>query len=59
MGNKRKKDNFIYTEKYILDILNKHFFSKNSLKYLINNLYVFKWESDYLAITKSVLYYDI
>lgn len=59
MGSIKKRENFDYSEKYILDVLNKHFFSKNSLKYLINNLYFFNWESDYLAITKSGYLYEI
>ena len=59
MGRKEKNNNFEYSEKYILNVLNNHFFAKNSLKYLMNNLYVFDWESDYLAITKSGLFYEI
>lgn len=45
------------TEKSILDILNYQFLSQP--KYLLNNLYVFSWESDYLAMTKSGYWYEI
>lgn len=44
-------------EKNILGILNSVFLSQP--KYLINNLYVFSWESDYLALTKSGYWYEI
>lgn len=46
-----------HTEKSILKILNRDFLSQP--KYLINNLYVFSWESDYLALTKSGYWYEI
>lgn len=59
MGRITPNNNFEFTEKYIIDVLNNHFFSKNSVKYLLNNLYVFNWESDYLAFTKSGLCYEI
>lgn len=44
-------------EKEILKILNRSFLS--SPKYLMNNLFVYDWESDYLAITKSLYAYEI
>lgn len=59
MGRIERKKDFEFTEKYILDVLNNHFFAKNSVKYLLNNLYIFKWESDYLAFTKRGLCYEI
>lgn len=45
------------SEKSILSILNSQFLCQP--KYLINNLYVFSWESDYLALTKSGYWYEI
>lgn len=48
-----KKD---YTEKFITERLSAHVLS--SPKYIIENLYVFKWESDLLLITKSGYYYE-
>lgn len=44
-------------EKNILNVLNRRFLS--SPKYLFNNLYIYKWESDYLAITSSLYSYEI
>lgn len=46
-----------YTEQSVLRILNSNFLSNP--KYLINNLYVFGWESDYLAFTKSGYWYEV
>lgn len=46
-----------YTEQIILDTLNHSFLA--SPKYLINNLFVFFWESDYLALTKAGYWYEI
>lgn len=59
MGRIGKNSEPKYSEKDILNILNQYFFAKSSIKYLINNLYVFSWESDYLALTKSGLFYEI
>lgn len=47
----------VYTEQSILGELNSQFLSQP--KYLLNNLYVFSWESDYLALTKSGYWYEI
>lgn len=55
MGVKRK--DIKQTERSILEVLNRHFMA--SPKYVLNNLYVFDWESDYLAITKSWYTYEI
>lgn len=44
-------------ESSILEVLNKSF--KANPKYLINNLYVFGWESDYLAMTKAGYWYEV
>ncbi|WP_321331850.1 hypothetical protein [uncultured Bacteroides sp.] len=46
-----------YTESQILNILEKRFLSNP--KYIIRNLYVFGWESDYLALTRSGYWYEI
>lgn len=45
------------TEKTILEVLNSQLLSQP--KYLLNNLYVFAWESDYLAMTKSGYWYEV
>lgn len=45
------------TEANILKILNRNFLSNP--KYLMNNLHVYNWESDYLAITTSLYAYEI
>lgn len=46
-----------YPEQQILKVLNRNFLS--SPRYLINNLHIFGWESDYLAITKNGYAYEI
>lgn len=46
-----------YPEQQILKILNTRFLS--SPKYIINNLHVYDWESDYLAITKAGYAYEV
>ena len=51
------KDNFKFTEEYIQRKLNA-FFAPNTQKYVIENLYVFKWESDKLIETRSGLIYE-
>lgn len=45
------------SEQSILGVLNSQFLSQP--KYLLNNLYVFSWESDYLALTKSGYWYEV
>lgn len=59
-GEKKTPETVEWTEQKILDILNQHYFNPNSVKYLMNNLYVFHntWESDYLAMTKSGYWYE-
>lgn len=44
-------------ESSILEVLNKSF--KANPKYLTNNLYVFGWESDYLAMTKAGFWSEV
>lgn len=46
-----------HTERSIIEVLNKNFMS--SPKYILNNLYVYSWESDFLVITKSWYAYEI
>lgn len=46
-----------YTERSVIEVLNRHFMS--SPKYVLNNLYVYNWESDFLAITKSWYVYEV
>ena len=56
MGALKKTE---WTEKKIRDILKMYFMSPNTKKYEITNLYVYGWESDYLAVTKSMLAYEV
>lgn len=48
-----------WTEKKIQDKLKLHFLSQATKKYEITNLYVFNWESDYIAITRSGIFHEI
>lgn len=48
----------VYTERKIQQILRAHFMSPNSMKYRIENLNVYSWESDSLSITKSGYVYE-
>lgn len=57
MGVKRKS-NKEYTEKSIQKILRNHFMSINGAKYHIENLEVFSWESDFLYVSKSGIFYE-
>ena len=56
MGTLKKTE---WTEKKIQDRLRMYFMSPNTKKYEITNLYVYGWESDYLAITKSMVAYEV
>lgn len=44
-------------EKQILDILGENFLP--SAKYLLNNVKIYDWESDYLAITQNMYSYEV
>ena len=55
-NNPKKKQE--YTEKSIQKILRAHFMSPNSMKYRIENLNVYSWETDSLSITKSGYAYE-
>lgn len=48
-----------WSEEKILNILDLQYLSRNACKYLIHNLFVFDWESDYLAITKAGLIHEV
>lgn len=51
------KDGFKFTEEYIQDKLNG-FFAMSTQKYVLENLYVFRWESDKFIETRSGLIYE-
>ena len=61
MGRKikteEKTENFNFTEEYIQKKLDG-FFAESTKKYVIENLYVFSWESDKLIETRSGLIYE-
>ena len=46
-----------YSEESIQRVLNRDYLSNP--RYLIHNLYVFKWESDYLACTRAGYWYEV
>ena len=48
-----------WTEKKAQIVLENCFLSKNTKQYEISNLFVYNWESDYLAITKSGYVYEV
>ena len=56
MGTLKKTE---WTEKKIQDKLRMYFMSPNTKKYEITNLFIYGWESDYLAVTKSMLAYEV
>ena len=55
IGDRNQK--FQHTEQTVLEILNASFLSKPV--YCVNNLFLFKWESDYAAKTKAGYWYEI
>ena len=55
--NGEKQSNFKFTEEYIQKKLDG-FFADGTKKYVLENLYVFSWESDKLIETKSGLIYE-
>ena len=57
MGTLKRQHNDWFTEKGIQRALNLEYLSNP--KYLIHNLYVFKWESDYLAKTVAGYWYEV
>lgn len=57
MGIQFAKPGFEYTEESIRKVLNVEYLSNP--KYLVHNLYVFEWESDYLARTRAGYWYEV
>lgn len=57
MGIRFAKPGFEYTEESIRKVLNVEYLSNP--KYLVHNLYVFEWESDYLARTRAGYWYEV
>lgn len=57
IGEYNMEDKFKFSESFIQGVLN-NFFAFNSVRYNINNLYVFDWESDKLLETKSGYIYE-
>lgn len=55
MGVRRKTE---WSEYKIQQILRKFFLSESTKKYELCNLFVYNWESDYLAITRSGVAYE-
>lgn len=51
------EDKFKFTEEYIQKKLNR-FLASSTQKYVLENLYVFKWESDKFIETRSGLIYE-
>lgn len=54
---KKKANKDEYSEQSIRNVLERHYLSNPT--YLINNLYVFRWESDYLAKTRAGYWYEV
>ena len=54
---KTEKDDFKYTEEFMQAKLS-HFFAPNSVKYDVDGLYIFEWESDKFLETRSGLIYE-
>lgn len=60
MGVRKKSDSdFKFTENFIQKSLYINFLSPSTKKYEMFNLFVYGWESDYLAITKSNYVYEV
>lgn len=55
-----RKNKIQWTEELIVEILSQHLLGSSTVRYYMNNLYVFSkhWESDYLALTKSGYLYE-
>lgn len=53
------KEEIKWTEDTIQKVLRYGFLSPNSIKYVMENLTVYKWESDTLLVTKSGYAYEI
>ena len=55
MGVRKKTD---WTEYKIQQVLRKYFLAESTKKYDLFNLFIYQWESDYLAITRSDIAYE-
>ena len=55
--NEEEKEEFKYTEEFMQAKLS-NFFARNSVKYDIDGLYIFDWESDKFIETRSGLIYE-
>lgn len=55
MGIRRKTD---WTEYKVQQVLRKYFLAESTKKYGLFNLFIYQWESDYLAITRSDIVYE-
>lgn len=55
MGIRRKTE---WSEYKIQQVLRKYFLGESTKKYDLFNLFIYQWESDYLAITKSDIAYE-
>ena len=53
-----EKNHCNYTEYDIQEIIKLRYFNPNSIKYTMENLTVFPWESDILLVTKSMYAYE-
>lgn len=56
MGTLKKTE---WTEKLAQDKLRLYFMAPNTKKYEMMNLFIYGWESDYLAVTKSMVAYEV
>ena len=52
----RMKEKIEYTEELIQDRLHTHFMSMSNIKHVMENLFVFAWESDGTLIGFETLY---
>lgn len=57
LGKRGEKEQ--YTENEIQRYLRWHFMTPNGAKYQIENLFVYRWESDYLHVTKAGYSYEV
>ena len=55
MGVRKKTE---WTEYKVQQILRKYFLAESTKKYDLFNLFIYQWESDYLAITRSDIVYE-
>ena len=58
MGILRKKDDTVWTEEKIQEIIRNHFLSQSAIKYVAENLFIYTWESDSWIMTRSNITYE-